>query len=376
MAKPVGSRCNMRCSYCYYLDKGKFSSSTVQSRMSDAVLESMISQTIERSDGPVVSFTWHGGEPTLAGIEFYRKAVELEKKYLPSGWQVWNNMQTNGLRISEEWCRFLKENRFDVGVSIDGNAAIHDRNRRTVKGEGTYSKVIRGIKLLRSAGIEPDLLCTVNSATAADPAGAYRALSDTGCGWIQFIPIVVRRPDGSLSKQSVNGEDYGRFLIAVFDEWVKRDIGRMDVQLFAETARIMAGGEASLCWMSRTCGRVLIAEEDGSIYSCDHFVDSEHRLGNIKKDDLEQMLDGEYQLSFGNAKETGLTAECRRCPYLKYCNGGCPKDRFGVSVDGEKGQYILCEGLKAFFSHAEPVLKRIMELSSHGLKPEEIRKEL
>ncbi len=376
MAKPVGSRCNMRCSYCYYLDKAKYSSSAVQSRMSDNVLEQMIKQTIELSGGPVVSFTWHGGEPTLAGIEFYRKAVELEKKYLPAGWQVWNNLQTNGLRISEEWCRFLKENRFDVGVSIDGSAAIHDRNRHTVNGDGTYSKVIRGIRLLKSAGIEPDLLCTVNSATAADPLGAYRALRDTGCGWVQFIPIVVRRPDGILSKQSVTGEDYGKFLCAVFDEWAKHDIGRLDVQLFAEMARVMAGGEASLCWMSRTCGRVLIAEEDGSIYSCDHFVDSDHRLGNIRTDELGLLLDSDRQMVFGNSKETGLTSECRDCPYLRYCNGGCPKDRFGKSLDGEEGQYILCSGLKAFFSHAEPVMRRIMELSSAGLKPKEIMNSL
>lgn len=376
MAKPVGSRCNMRCSYCYYLDKGKYSSSAVQSRMSDNVLEQMIKQTIELSGGPVVSFTWHGGEPTLAGIEFYRKAVELEKKYLPAGWQVWNNLQTNGLRISEEWCRFLKENRFDVGVSIDGSSQIHDRNRHTVNGDGTYNKVIRGIKLLKSAGIEPDLLCTVNSATAADPLGAYRALRDTNCGWIQFIPIVVRRPDGYLSKQSVNGDDYGRFLCAVFDEWAKHDIGRLDVQLFAEMARVMAGGEASLCWMSRTCGRVLIAEEDGSIYSCDHFVDGDHRLGNIKTDELGSLLDSDRQMVFGNSKETGLTSECRDCPYLKYCNGGCPKDRFGVSSDEEEGQYILCAGLKAFFSHAEPVMRRIMELSSEGMKPDEIMNSL
>lgn len=344
--------------------------------MSDAVLERMISQTIKLSDGPAVSFTWHGGEPTLAGIEFYRKAVELEKKYLPAGWQAWNNLQTNGLRISDEWCRFLKENHFDVGVSIDGSAAVHDRNRRTVNGDGTYSKVIRGIRLLRSHGIEPDLLCTVNSASVCDPVGVYRALADTGCGWVQFIPIVVRRPDGSLSKQSVSGADYGKFLISVFDEWASRDIGRMDVQLFAETARIMAGGEASLCWMSKTCGRVLIAEEDGSIYSCDHFVDGEHRLGNIKHDELDIMLDSLYQQNFGNAKESTLTSECRSCPYLGYCNGGCPKDRFGQSAEGEPGQYVLCEGLKAFFAHAEPVLRKIMEMSSRGMKPAEIMKEL
>ena len=211
MAKPVGSRCNMRCRYCYYLEKGQYSAHEKQSRMSFKLLEKLIRQTIEASPGPVVSFTWHGGEPTLAGLDFYRKAVELERKYLPRGWQVWNNLQTNGLLLNDEWCRFLRDNHFDVGLSIDGSQAIHDANRRDLGGRGTWDRVRRAVERLGKAGIRPDLLCTVSSATLTDPLGVYCALRELDTGWMQFIPIVVRLPDGSFSPESVRGEDYGNF---------------------------------------------------------------------------------------------------------------------------------------------------------------------
>ncbi len=372
MAKPVGSRCNMRCAYCYYLEKGKYSASAKQTRMSYALLERLIRQTIDACPGPVVSFTWHGGEPTLAGMEFYQKALELERKYLPRGWEAWNNLQTNGLLLSESWCRFLKENRFDVGLSIDGPAAVHDRNRRQVNGGGTYERVRAAIDRLRAAGIEPDLLCTVNAVSEARPLEVYRALRETRCGWVQFIPVVIRDTASGAAPGSVSLEGYGRFLTAVFDEWVTRDLGTLDVQLFAEMARIMAGGEASLCWMRPICGHVLIAEEDGAVYSCDHFVDSEHRLGTLYESSLARMAGGEFQRAFGQAKRDGLTDECRSCAYLRFCGGGCPKDRFGVSADGQPGQYWLCPGLKAFFAHAEPILEKVMAMSARGVKPPEI----
>ena len=376
MAKPVGSRCNMRCAYCYYLEKGQYSSHARQSRMSFDLLERLIRQTMSGMQGSVVSFVWHGGEPTLAGLDFFEKAVELEKRYMPRGVQVWNNLQTNGILINDAWCRFLKENRFDVGVSIDGCEAVHDQNRRTRGGEGTFGRALRAVERLRAFGVEPDLLCTVNSASCRDPLAVYRGLRETGSTWAQFIPIVVRGTDGSLSPESVTGEMYGEFLCAVFDEWVKNDLGKLDVQLFAETARILAGGEASVCWMSRTCGRVLIAEEDGGIYACDHFVDDAHRLGNLQTMRIDAAAQSEAQLSFGDAKETTLTAQCRACPHLRFCGGGCLKDRFGLSRDGEKGQYALCAGLERFFSHAVPVLERVMALSAKGKTPDEIMKSL
>ena len=374
MAKPVGSRCNMRCAYCYYLEKGKYSEK--QTRMSFALLERLIRQTMAASPGPVVSFTWHGGEPTLAGMDFYKKALELERKYLPRGWEVWNNLQTNGLLLNDAWCRFLKENRFDVGLSIDGPAAVHDKNRRLVNGAGTWERVRTAIRRLRRAGVEPDLLCTVNAVSQEQPLEVYRALRETGCGWVQFIPVVIRDGDGSADPRSVSPEGYGRFLTAVFDEWVTHDLGVLDVQLFAEMARIMAGGEASLCWMSPVCGHVLIAEEDGAVYSCDHFVDGEHRLGSLREGSLDRMAGGEFQRAFGQSKRDALTDECRACPYLRFCNGGCPKDRFGVSGGGQPGQYWLCAGLRAFFAHAEPILGKVMAMSARGIKPPEIMAEL
>lgn len=248
MAKPVGSRCNMRCAYCYYLDKGKYSTHQKQTRMSQALLERLIREVIEASPGPAVSFVWHGGEPTLAGLGFYQRAVELQRKYLPPGWQAWNNLQTNGLLLNQKWCRFLKENRFDVGVSIDGNEIVHNANRRDRGGKPTYERVRQAIRLLRDTGIQPDLLCTVNASTLDDPEGVYGALAELGCGWVQFIPIVVRLPEGGFSPESLTPEGYGDFLCRVFDLWVHNSLGKMDVQLFAEMARILAGGQASVCW--------------------------------------------------------------------------------------------------------------------------------
>ena len=376
MAKPVGSRCNMRCAYCYYLEKGKYSENAKQTRMSFDLLEKLIKQTVAASPGPVVSFTWHGGEPTLAGMDFYRKALELERKYLPRGWEAWNNLQTNGLLLNESWCRFLKENRFDVGLSIDGPADVHDRNRRSAGGAGTFERVYTAIRRLRKAGIEPDLLCTVNAVSEEHPLEVYRALRETGCGWVQFIPVVIRDAEGGTAPGSVSPEGYGRFLTAVFDEWVTNDLGILDVQLFAEMARVMAGGEAGLCWMQPVCGHVLIAEEDGAVYSCDHFVDPDHRLGTLRTGSLARMAGSEFQKAFGQSKRESLTDECRACPYLRFCNGGCPKDRFGLSADGQTGQYLLCPGLKAFFAHAEPILENVMAMSAEGRKPAEIMAEL
>jgi len=371
IAKPVGSRCNMNCSYCYYLQKENDGGV-----MSAPVLERLIVQTIRSSPGPVVSFTWHGGEPTIAGLDFYKNVVRLQGRHLPKGWEVWNNLQTNGLMLNEKWCAFLKANRFDVGLSVDGCQLVHDKNRHDRAGSGTYERVVRAAELLKKAGILPDLLCTVTSDSAAMPLEVYRGLRDLGTGWAQFIPVVVRRPDGGFTPESVSPKAYGEFLCRVFDEWIRNDLGRMDVQLFAETASVWAGGGTVLCWMAQTCGRVLVVEEDGSVYSCDHFVDAEHRLGSIRTDTLAQLANDVRQIDFGNQKQTRLTAQCRACRWLNVCGGGCLKDRFGVSQDGEEGQYYLCEGLRMFFAHAEAPMKRVMQLSRRGIKPDEIMRRL
>ena len=228
------------------------------------------------------------------------------------------------------------------------------------------------IRRLRASGLEPDLLCTVNAFSQERPLEVYRALRETGCAWVQFIPVVIRDAAGNAAPGSVSPEGYGRFLTAVFDEWVTHDLGVLDVQLFAEMARILAGGQASLCWMSPTCGHVLIAEEDGAVYSCDHFVDPEHRLGSLREGSLARMAGGDFQRAFGLSKRDALTGECRACPWLRFCNGGCLKDRFGRSAEGQPGQYWLCPGLKAFFAHAQPILERVMAMSAQGKSSPEI----
>ncbi|MBQ6836465.1 MAG: anaerobic sulfatase maturase, partial [Clostridia bacterium] len=354
-----------------YLEKGQFSTSKKQTRMSFSLLEKLIKQTIEANSGPVVSFVWHGGEPTLAGLDFYKQVVAVEKKYLPKGWQVWNNLQTNGLIINDEWCKFLRDNRFDVGLSIDGDKLTHDKNRRDKGGNPTYDRIYKAAQKLKSYGIMPDLLCTVNAETVKNPLEVYRALRAHDTGWAQFIPVVVRDENGNIDPISVTPETYGYFLCAVFDQWVKNDLGKLDIQLFAETAKVWAGGKAGVCHLAETCGQVLVCEEDGSIYSCDHFVDNEHRLGNLMANNMAKLAHSERQIAFGNAKKDRLTDECKACQYLNVCNGGCPKDRFG-----ENGQYYLCKGLKKYFAHADTPLHRVMEMSRKGMKPDEIMKNL
>jgi uncharacterized protein len=372
MAKPVASRCNLACSYCYYLETGHDDPWPPQARMTADVLEAFIRQYIQASPGPAVPFTWHGGEPTLAGVGFYRRALELQRKHLPAGWECWNNLQTNGVLLDDEWCAFLAKARFDVGLSIDGTKDLHDRFRKDRGGNGSYERVVVAIRRLQAHGIRPDLLCTVTSNAAQAPLAVYRALRAFHTGWIQFIPIVRRSPDGQVTPDSVTPEGYGGFLCRVFDEWVRHDLGRLDVQLFAETARVWAGGAAGLCWMRATCGRALIVERDGSVYSCDHFVDAAHRIGDIQTSTLRALADSPEQHRFGDSKRDALTAQCQGCPWLAVCGGGCLKDRFAVSDDGEPGQYYLCGGLRRFFAHARRPLELAMEMSRHGKSPEAI----
>ncbi len=375
MVKPVGSRCNMRCSYCYYLDKGKYSMHKKQSCMKTALLERIIRETIQAQKGDVISFVWHGGEPLLAGIPFYQKALELQKKYLPAGKTVWNNIQTNGLMLNDEWCRFLAMNHFDVGISIDGTEAVHNQNRRDLNGSATWQRITDNIRRLKKYRIMPDLLCTVNSETVKDPLGVYHCLKELDTGWIQFIPIVIRRNDGTFSSLSVKPEEYGEFLCRIFDEWITTDLGKTDVQLFVEAARTAAGGKPSVCWLSETCGKVLIAEEDGSIYACDHFVDDLHRRGNIQNTKLNKMVYSDAQKEFGESKRTALSRQCLECQWLKYCRGGCLKDRFKDDSSGEE-QYYLCRGMKMFYQHSVSFLEKATELSAKKYTSAQIMDEI
>ena len=376
MAKAVGLVCNLECSYCYYLETVSLYSRPHRFKMSDALLETYVRQYIEASPGPVVSFVWHGGEPTLAGLDFYRRAVELQQQYLPQGWTCWNNLQTNGTLLDDEWCSFLADAHFDVGVSIDGTRWLHDAYRKDRRGRGTYQRVVAAVRRLQAHGIQPDLLCTVTSGVAEEPLSVYRALRNLNTGWLQFIPIVVRGPDGQVTPESVTSEAYGSFLSAVFDEWVNHDLGKLDVQFFAEMSLVWSGGTANVCWMAPTCGRVLILEHDGGVYSCDHFVTDEHRIGDLDTSHLSALVDSPIQRSFGDDKRGLLPAQCRSCPWLMVCNGGCPKDRFAFAEDGEPGLNYLCNGLQRFFGHVEQPLKQVIDRRRRGMNPEAIMAEL
>lgn len=373
MVKPAGSACNLACSYCYYLKKNTGSISPCPTVMEDDILEEFIKQYIEASPGPIVSFTWHGGEPALCGLDFYKKAVEYQKKYLPEGFSCWNSLQTNGVLLNDEWCKFLAENNFDVGLSIDGAKWIHDTYRKDLGGFGTYDRVFETALRLKKYGIMPDLLCTVTSDSAKEPLAVYRALKNIGSGWVQFIPIVRFDENGDVTSDSVGAKEYGEFLCKIFDEWVINDLGKTDVQFFAESARALSGADVSLCTMAETCGRVLIIERDGGVYSCDHFVDSEHYLGNIKTSSLEELIDSKFQEDFGKNKKENLPKKCLSCRARVICSGGCPKDRFVKTDEENKDIYYLCEGIERFFNYAEKPLLKIMEFKKNKVSPENMR---
>ena len=353
MVKPAGSACSMRCQYCYYIDNPESGSRF----MSEEILEQTVRSYAAAASYPVLSYVWHGGEPTLRGIEFYKKAVELQRKYLPEGFECWNSLQTNGLALNDEWCQFLSLNHFDVGISIDGTRAIHDTYRHDAAGNPTYERIRNNITLLQKYGIQPDLLCTVTEDTARDAYQVYNSLKRLRTGWVQFIPIVNHDEDGNISAESVRPDSYGKFLTELFRLWLTKDFMTNDVQMFAELLNVHNGARATLCWLGETCGQALVIESDGGIYSCDHFVSHSHLLGNVTDTPLDQAVMSEKQSVFGNAKRDELPEKCRACPYLHLCHGGCPKDRF---LPGREN--YLCEGLYAFFAYSTPVYQRLLEL--------------
>ncbi|MHB8246650.1 MAG: anaerobic sulfatase maturase [Acidimicrobiales bacterium] len=366
MAKPVGPVCNLDCAYCYYLDNKSLFAPGERYRMGDGVLEAHVRSVIEASPGPVVPFAWHGGEPTLAGVSFYRRVVELQASYLPAGWSCLNNLQTNGTLLDERWCAFLAEERFSVGISIDGPAQLHDALRHDRHGRPTHARVMRGLRLLRAQGIDPDVLCTLNALTAAHPIEVYRFFLDEGVHWLQFLPVVKGAPGGAVSEHSVGAEAMGAFLCSVFDEWVRHDIGRIAVQGFVECLRAWSGQPTALCTMAETCGRVPAMEHDGSVYACDHFVGPAHRLGDVVSGGIGALIDAPGQVAFGDAKRDGLTRACRECPVLFACHGGCPKDRFAIAPDGETGHNYLCAGYRRFYEHIGPYMQTMAALARRG----------
>ena len=340
MLKPVGSRCNLACRYCYYLEKGKLYPE--QAPLSEELLETFIRQYIEAQTMPEVLFTWHGGEPLLQPLSFYRKALELQQRYA-RGRQIDNCLQTNGTLLTDEWCEFLRENRFLVGISIDGPQTYHDAYRCR-----SFDKVMRGIRLLQKHHVEWNAMATVNHLNADHPVEFYRFFKEIGCQYLQFTPVVERV---SLCDTSVNPEQWGRFICGVYDEWVKADVGQIFVQLFDATLANWAGKPPGICSMSPTCGRAAVMEANGDVYSCDHFVFPEYRLGNIRQQSLTEMLYGDRQQQFGRSKRTSLPRQCRECRFLFACHGECPKNRFTKDRYGEDGLNYLCKGYRQFFAH-------------------------
>ncbi len=376
MAKPVGPTCNLHCRYCYYLGKTALFPDHQEFIMGNGALDAYIAKFIQASPGPIVHFVWHGGEPTLAGIGFYERALELQRKYSPPGFNCINNLQTNGVLLDKYWCRFLSENNFHVGISIDGPSRLHDKYRVSQGGSPSHARVMLGYNNLRESGIDPDVLCTINSFNSQFPEETYRFFLRNEVAWLQFIPIVVRLANNRVSKQSVSPDAYANFLIAIFDEWVRYDMTSIAIQLFLECLRVWSGSPADLCIMAQDCGQVLAMEHDGSIYSCDHFVDLEHRLGTIDSNSLADLIDSRVQIEFGKAKTSSLTSYCQACPVLFACNGGCPKDRFSSAIDGEAGLNYLCSGYRAFYQHISPYMNKMVELSLLGQKPSRLMADL
>ena len=377
LAKPIGPICNLDCKYCFYLEKELLypqpDPHIDKWAMHEDVLESYIRQYIEAHDTPVVNFAWQGGEPTLLGVDYFRKLVEIQKKYA-NGKQIANAFQTNGVLLNDAWAEFFLEYQFLIGISIDGPRELHDAYRVDKGGQPTFDRVMRGIETLRRNKVDFNTLTTVHRANADSPLEVYRFLRDNGSGYMQFIPIVERiahqvteeglrliSPDfagpAKVAPWSVEPRQFGRFLCAIFDEWVRRDVGRTFVQLLDVSLESWMGMEASLCIFRKQCGAALAIEHSGDLYSCDHFVYPENRLGNIMESALAALAGSAQQQEFGEAKESTLPRYCRECDVRFACNGECPKHRFLTTPDGEAGLNYLCAGYKMFFHHVDPYMR-------------------
>jgi len=359
MLKPRGAVCNLNCTYCYYLSKERlYPDGCFQ--MSDGLLETFTRQYIEAQRVPEVTFGWQGGEPTLMGLDFFRRALELQQKYRPPGVKIVNTLQTNGTMLDDEWCRFFREHDFLIGLSLDGPREVHDTYRLDKGGQPTFDRVIAGLRLLQKHDVEFNVLACIHAANTDRPLDVYRFFRDEmGVQFIQFIPIVERdnktgfQKGEKITDRSVTGRQYGDFLIVIFDEWVRRDVGRVFVQIFDVALAAWANGRAGLCIFEETCGTALALEHNGDLYACDHFVEPRWKLGNIQHDSLVEMVSSKQQRQFGQAKRDTLPDSCCECAVRFVCNGGCPKNRVLRTPDGEPGLNYLCEGYKAFFTHVD-----------------------
>jgi uncharacterized protein len=384
LTKPIGPVCNLECSYCFYLEKHNLYPEERQWRMSDAVLEQYIRQYIQEQPGPEILFAWQGGEPTLLGVEFFQKAVQLQRKHAGDR-TISNALQTNGTLLDDRWCEFLAEHHFLAGLSVDGPRELHDKHRVAKGGKPTFDAVMRGLGLLKKHGVEFNTLTVVHRANARQAGEVYRFLKEIGSRYLQFIPLVERAalahsgtpgldfaeppdpgrpggPAGPVTGESVEAEQYGRFLCAIFDQWVRRDVGRVFVQLFDVALGNWMGLGSSLCVFGEKCGAALAMEHNGDLYSCDHYVYPKYRLGNLLNQSLGAMAASPSQREFGGAKFDSLPAYCRQCQVRFACNGECPKHRFIRTPDGQEGLNYLCPAYKRFFNHIDPCMRAMAQL--------------
>jgi len=371
MLKPVGASCNLNCTYCYYLEKKRLYPGK-ETVMTETLLEEFTRQFIEAHEIPLVTFTWQGGEPALAGLSFFRKAIELQNKY-GEGKRIENAFQTNGTKLDDDWCKFFADNNILVGISIDGEEHNHDRYRKTFSGGPTFKRVMKGIELLQKHNVNFNTLSTVNDYNVRYASETYRFLKKIGSGFMQFLPVVERikkdstqdnlslvapvHGEAEVTSWSVGAKEYGQFLITIFDEWVRNDVARYYIQIFDATLANNVGENPGLCVFAETCGDALILEHNGDLYSCDHFVYPEYFLGNITKSSLAGMAKSQRQFDFGVDKRNKLPGYCLKCDVLYACRGECPKHRFMLTPGGKPGLNYLCGGYKLFFKHTEPYME-------------------
>ncbi len=377
IAKPIGPICNLRCSYCFYLEKENLYALGEQWRMSDKTLEEYVRQYIQAQPDNIdkIDFSFQGGEPTLMGLDFFRRVIELQKKHTPDHLRIHNSLQTNGVLLDDQWCEFLRKHDYLVGLSIDGPINLHDKYRRDRQGRGTFERVVAAMRRLARHSVQFNVMTCINRHNADHPHRVYTFLRDAGATFMQFIPIVERLPDEQIqepcerqdhenvSSESLVGpasvlpDQFGRFLIGVFDTWLHNDVGRIFVRDFDHALGAWMNIDATHCVYARHCGRAVAIEHNGDLYSCDHFVDSRHKLGNIHEKPISELANSSAQEKFGKDKSATLPDCCQKCEFLFACNGACPKDRFAHAPDGLRGLNYLCEGFKMFFAHVEPYVK-------------------
>lgn len=359
MAKPASSRCNLNCRYCFYIEKQQ------QKVMDDATLEAFIRQQIDAQPGNVVPFAWQGGEPTLCGLDFFRRVSALQKQYA-NGKRIENAFQTNGILLNDEWCQFFRENGWLVGISIDGPAELHDAYRVNRSGKPSHHKVVNAITTLGKHRVDFNLLCVVNNLNSQQPQRLYRYLRTLGTPFLQFIPLVEQDAQGGLSAESVRGEAWGNFLNAVFDLWAREDIGRVYVQLFDSTLGVWSGYPSQMCTFGETCGHAFALEANGDVYQCDHYVYPDYRLGNLHQIPIKEINASREAIAFGQSKKATLSNDCQRCDVLRFCQGDCPKHRFA------QGKSALCQGYRHFFTHSAPHMRVMRDLLRQRRSPMEL----